>query len=714
MKKSWLNRLMVSYLPVYLVSTSAIIIFLAMSIVHAARNDLNAANSALVTQITYNVDDLVSRVDRSTVKNLYLNKDVAGVLAGGLQTENSIHYTRYRMFDAVRDFMISNSEVHSVYLYSKSDGSVLTDGGLYALSDFYDREFMEGFASSVSFAEWSGIRQIPSVDGIRPGPVVSLVRNVADRGLIVVNVPVQKIRQSADGLQISPIQYAEVADREGNILLSFHAEDPAGIYGVMNSRRTKSGWQVRGGLVKGHGAGAIGITSAAWLLISAAVILVGILSIRKQSRKHYAPIARIVSDIQGMEDTASLQPQENEFHLISRTIQSFSTQAEDYRRSRRIREILLGRAEPQNKADPSRTYAIMMLEIDRGIAGENRLERCDQLQSYTEGRWSGEGSGLIWSGWMTDSRLALVFENAEGERLRDAAGELSSWLRQQARPGAVIGISGETQGAGGLPAAYRQACAALDHKAAHRSGDVIVYDASRMDGEAPQSKSAIRTIQGIVDLFRSGSETWRGAFDKWNEALTAQETTCAETEHQYKMLMEGLDAVIRNRPAVFVSAWEKLAVPNLNALLAGFDYLSELSGGFRSVLQGLFEQYAVISSEKKEHSAIAQVRSLIDSHYADPDLSLAGVADMLGMNPNYVSTLIKDETGMTFTRMVNRKRIDEAEERLLHTGMQISAVAEATGFQSAVSFNRVFKQMTGMTPGEFRKTGCRKDTGEQS
>ncbi|MBR1408615.1 MAG: extracellular solute-binding protein [Clostridia bacterium] len=98
---------------------------------------------------------------------------------------------------------------------------------------------------------------------------------------------------------------------------------------------------------------------------------------------------------------------------------------------------------------------------------------------------------------------------------------------------------------------------------------------------------------------------------------------------------------------------------------------------------------------------------LIDSHYADPDLSLAAVADMLGMNPNYVSTLIKDETGMTFTRMVNRKRIDEAEERLLHTSMQISVVAEATGFQSAVSFNRVFKQTTGMTPGEFRKNGQR-------
>lgn len=707
MKKSWLNRLMISYLPIYLVSTSAIIIFLAMSIVHAARNDLNAANRALVTQITYNVDDIVSRVDRSVVKNLYLSKDVAGVLAGGLQSENSIHYTRYKMYDAIRDFMISNSEVHSVYLYSKSDDSVLTDGGLFTLPDFYDREFMTGFASSVSFAEWSGIRQIPPDDGNRGETVVSLVRNVADSGLIVVNVPVLKIRQSIADLQITPIQYAEVADAEGNILLSVHAEEPDETYGVLNTRQTKSGWQVRGGLLKGHGIGAIGITSVLWLGISTAVILIGIVSIRRQSKKNYAPIERIVSDIRELDDTASLQPQENEFHLISRTLRSFSSQVEDYRRSRRIREILLGRAEAQNKTDPARSYAIMMLEMDRSIAGENRLERCDRLQSHIESLWNGESSGLIWSGWMTDSRLALVFEDVDDARLQGAARQLSGWLRQQERPGAVIGVSGKTQGAGGLPAAYQQACAALDRKAAHRSGDVIVFDASRMDGETQQSKSAVRTIQDIAEAFPNGSETWRSAFDKWNETLKTQEVSCAEAEHQYRMLVEGLDAMIRRRPAVYISAWEKLAVPNLNALLSGFDYLSELSGGFRSVLQGLFEQYAVISSEKKEHSAIAQVRSLIDSHYADPDLSLAAVADMLGMNPNYVSTLIKDETGMTFTRMVNRKRIDEAEERLLHTSMQISVVAEATGFQSAVSFNRVFKQTTGMTPGEFRKNGQR-------
>lgn len=702
MKKSWMNRLMISYLPVYLVSTSAIIVFLVMSIIHAARNDLNAANQALVTQICYSVDDLTSRVDRSTVKNLYLNKDVAGVLTGGLQTENNVYYTRYLMYDAIRDFMIGNSEVHSVYLYSKSDDSVLTDGGLYALADFYDREFMTEFAASVSFAEWSGVRQIPSVDGGRPETVVSLIRNVAYSGLIVVNVPVVKIRQSVADLQFTPNHYAELVDAEGNVLLSLHADGETNVSGMQNSKQTKSGWQVRGGLIRGRGLAAVEITSVLWLLISAAVILIGVLSIRRQSKKHYEPIARIVSDIREMDGAAALQAQENEFHLISRTIHSFGSQVEDYRRSRRIREILLGRAQPQSDAGSAGTYVIMVLEVDADGARENRLEYCDRLQSYIESRWNGKETGLVWSGWMTDSRLALVWENPEDPLLPDAAEQMGAWIRERGRPGTVIGISGRAQGTGGLAAAYQEASTALNYKAVHQSGDAIPYTA-RMDEDAPHGRGAIETLQSLVDLFQSGSETWTGAFDRWNEDLRKREVSCSEMKHQYRLLVEALDTVIRKRPAVFISAWEKLAAPQLNALLIGTDYLSEISSGFRSVLQGLFEQYAAINNEKREHSAIREIRSLIDSRYTDADLSLTIVAEALGMNPNYVSTLIREETGTTFTRMVSQKRIDKARDLLANTGMQINAVAEAVGFANVVSFNRLFKQTTGMAPGEYRK-----------
>ena len=57
----------------------------------------------------------------------------------------------------------------------------------------------------------------------------------------------------------------------------------------------------------------------------------------------------------------------------------------------------------------------------------------------------------------------------------------------------------------------------------------------------PETTEENLSIQAIVELFQSGSETWRGAFDRWNEALKAQEAGCAETEHQYRLLVEDME-----------------------------------------------------------------------------------------------------------------------------------------------------------------------------
>ncbi len=51
MKKKWSTRLLVSYLPVYLAITSAMIIMLFWVITRAAQNDISAANRALVKQV---------------------------------------------------------------------------------------------------------------------------------------------------------------------------------------------------------------------------------------------------------------------------------------------------------------------------------------------------------------------------------------------------------------------------------------------------------------------------------------------------------------------------------------------------------------------------------------------------------------------------------------------------------------------------------------
>ena len=85
------------------------------------------------------------------------------------------------------------------------------------------------------------------------------------------------------------------------------------------------------------------------------------------------------------------------------------------------------------------------------------------------------------------------------------------------------------------------------------------------------------------------------------------------------------------------------------------------------------------------------------------DLSLKAQAGLLNVNPSYLSTLFKKETGVTLTEYVNRKRIEQALLLLNSTSMQIQLIAQYCGIPDVNYFTNTFKKIVGKTPKEYRK-----------
>lgn len=86
------------------------------------------------------------------------------------------------------------------------------------------------------------------------------------------------------------------------------------------------------------------------------------------------------------------------------------------------------------------------------------------------------------------------------------------------------------------------------------------------------------------------------------------------------------------------------------------------------------------------------------------DLSLKAQAALLNMNPSYLSTLFKKETGTTLTDFVNQKRVEHAILLLNSTPMQIQTIARECGIPDVNYFSKTFKKFIGQTPIEYRKT----------
>lgn len=94
---------------------------------------------------------------------------------------------------------------------------------------------------------------------------------------------------------------------------------------------------------------------------------------------------------------------------------------------------------------------------------------------------------------------------------------------------------------------------------------------------------------------------------------------------------------------------------------------------------------------------------IIAQQYAE-ELSLAQVAQRVYMAPSYFSTLFHRETGVTFVEYVNRARVDRSCALMLERDdRSIDEIARQVGYPNTHYFFKVFRRITGATPGAFRQ-----------
>jgi len=78
------------------------------------------------------------------------------------------------------------------------------------------------------------------------------------------------------------------------------------------------------------------------------------------------------------------------------------------------------------------------------------------------------------------------------------------------------------------------------------------------------------------------------------------------------------------------------------------------------------------------------------------------VANRLGVSLERVSSRVQDETGQSFRRFLHACRLNLAKQLLESTELDVSHVAERTGFQTVQHFSRVFSKREGISPKNYR------------
>ncbi|MFN6018847.1 MAG: helix-turn-helix domain-containing protein [Bacteroidota bacterium] len=115
-----------------------------------------------------------------------------------------------------------------------------------------------------------------------------------------------------------------------------------------------------------------------------------------------------------------------------------------------------------------------------------------------------------------------------------------------------------------------------------------------------------------------------------------------------------------------------------------------------------------ITRKKVNTNLLTKFETILNSYFNSNDQqykklpSVKYFAELLFLSPNYLSDLLKKETGKTAQEYLHYYLIEEAKNNLLNTDDPINEIAFNLGFEYPQYFSKLFKSKTGMTPIAYR------------
>ena len=160
------------------------------------------------------------------------------------------------------------------------------------------------------------------------------------------------------------------------------------------------------------------------------------------------------------------------------------------------------------------------------------------------------------------------------------------------------------------------------------------------------------------------------------------------------------DSLQAASPASHAWIWALLALAVLVAGVIVFDRRSKAAGK-----TGADNGSGTILPSRGDKALMERISRLMEEQkpYLQPGLRVSDIAAALGTNSRYVSDCIKAEAGCSFSQYINTCRLEHAKQLLVRQpSMKISSVAVDSGFSNDKALTRTFKELTGMTPSEWK------------
>jgi AraC-like DNA-binding protein len=133
----------------------------------------------------------------------------------------------------------------------------------------------------------------------------------------------------------------------------------------------------------------------------------------------------------------------------------------------------------------------------------------------------------------------------------------------------------------------------------------------------------------------------------------------------------------------------------------------------KSTVYRIFAALISAEAQSPRTSRLAPALNHLHTHYTERDFSIEILAEIAGMSRRYFEKLFFAEHGMTPRDYVIGLRMDLARELLLNEKLSVTDVSTELGYADVYHFSKLFKQKTGYSPAEYKRSTIDRSKGNK-
>ncbi|TXK81454.1 helix-turn-helix domain-containing protein [Paenibacillus sp. N3.4] len=743
-RRSIIFTWLLSYIAILLVPVlMSIVIYTQTN--QTITEEINRSNSLILSKVQIDMDNQLQDIKRLSVEIGY-NPQVQELLSIREPLKPEQYFSIYKVFENLKVFQASSRSNHFLVYFRSIDTVITPDisntsevifNNLYAGHNVSYTEWIEGLNHYyngeyvVLGDELAYIRSLPiGRNGISLGSVVIFLdqnkfwvqggENYIHSGTAAILDKNDRIVASSEPVTgPMPVSYSELHEKSGVVTAKWNDQDV--VISYISSGATDWKYMI---MMPQHvfWDKSEYIKKATAISLLACLIVGGGLSYAFV-RKNYSPVRAMMELFKEQKEAIGEEREPlNEYDFMRQAIRSTLMENTDmssrlwrqksFMRGHFIEKLLKGRAsaipleqslESYGARFVSDAFAVMILNVEEDQDMSYPLIRF-AIMNVTE-----EWAGQIHQGFMTEIDDLLVClinltspETEEWKRdLSKIATEVESFMDMYYHVAVSIAISSPHYASIGISKAYDEALEAMEYQDIYGVKGIMHYS----DMDIPRTKEEyyypLEKEQALMNYIKTGDyESAEKIVDEiFKDNLEQRKLPLKIAKCLFVDLVSTMLKTINEIGSIYDNSFLEELSP-IEQLL-NCHTVSEMKQQLKDILQSFCSYIGQEQGSRRTTEVLQCIMEMVHNQYRDLNLSIAFIAEQIGLHPAYVSKLFKERNGVSLLDYIGKIRIEKAKEMMKGPNITMENIALSVGYSNVRTFRRAFAKYEGITPGKY-------------